>query len=37
MGKKMNPLALLVTYSVYGIIAFLAGTFTCVKEKIDKK
>jgi hypothetical protein len=33
----MNPLALLVTYSVYGIIAFLAETFTCIQEKIYKK
>jgi len=33
----MNPLALLVTYLFYGLIAFLAETFTCVKEKTDKE
>jgi len=29
----MNPLALLVTYSIYGLIALLVGTLDCLKDR----
>ncbi|CAA6821384.1 MAG: Unknown protein [uncultured Sulfurovum sp.] len=29
----MNPLALLVTYTIYGLIALSVGTFDCLKHR----
>ena len=33
----MNPLALLVTYTVYGLVALGVGTFECLEKRFCKK